>query len=56
MPFKSEAQRKYLYAKEPAVAKKYEKETPKGKRLPTRSGKKSSFLAAYLNGKKRLGR
>lgn len=29
MPFKSKAQRAYLYANEPAVAKKFEKETKK---------------------------
>ncbi len=34
MPFKSEAQRKYLYANEPAVAKKFAAETPKGAKLP----------------------
>jgi hypothetical protein len=34
MPFKSKAQRKYLFAKHPEVAKKYAKETPKGKKLP----------------------
>lgn len=42
MPFKSEAQRRYLHAKEPAVAKKYEAHTPKGKQLPekVKGGKK----------------
>lgn len=34
MPFKSQAQKKYLYAKEPAVAKEFEAKTPKGKALP----------------------
>lgn len=34
MPFKSQAQRKYLFAKEPAVARKFAAETPKGKKLP----------------------
>jgi hypothetical protein len=34
MPFQSEKQRKYLWAKEPEVAKKWAKETPKGKKLP----------------------
>jgi hypothetical protein len=34
MPFKSEAQRRYLFAKEPAVAEEFAKETPKGKKLP----------------------
>lgn len=40
MPFKSEAQRKYLFAKEPAVAKKFAKETPKGAKLPKKVKKK----------------
>ena len=34
MPFKSEAQRKMMYAKHPQIAKRWEKETPKGKALP----------------------
>jgi hypothetical protein len=34
MPFKSEAQRRYLFAKEPEVAKEFAKATPKGKKLP----------------------
>jgi hypothetical protein len=34
MPFKSQAQRKYLYANEPKVAAKFAKETPKGAKLP----------------------
>ena len=34
MQFKSQAQRGYLYANEPAVAKAFEKKTPKGKKLP----------------------
>lgn len=34
MPFKSKAQRAFLYANKPSVAAKYEAETPKGARLP----------------------
>lgn len=34
MPFKSNAQRKYLFSQEPAVAKKFAAETPKGAKLP----------------------
>jgi hypothetical protein len=34
MPFKSEAQRRYLYAVAPEVAKKLAKKTPKGADLP----------------------
>jgi len=40
MPFKSEAQRKYMYAKHPKLAKEFEKKTPKGKKLPKHVGKK----------------
>lgn len=34
MPFKSEAQRRYLWAREPKVAEKFAKETPKETKLP----------------------
>ena len=34
MPFKSEAQRRFLFAKEPAVAKEFAAKTPKGDKLP----------------------
>ncbi len=34
MPFKSQAQRRKLWATDPDLAKKFEKETPKGKKLP----------------------
>lgn len=40
MPFKSDAQRKFLYAKEPKVAKEFESKTPKGKKLPEHVKKK----------------
>jgi hypothetical protein len=40
MPFKSQAQRKYLFAKHPKVAKQWAKETPKGKKLPVHVKKK----------------
>ena len=36
MPFRSKAQRRFLFAKEPKVAKRWAKETPKGKKLPER--------------------
>lgn len=36
MPFKSESQRKWMYANEPKMAARWEKETPKGKKLPTK--------------------
>lgn len=34
MPMKSQAQRKKLWATDPKLAEKMEKETPKGKKLP----------------------
>ena len=33
-PFKSQAQRGFMYSQHPAIAKRWEKETPKGKKLP----------------------
>jgi len=38
-PFKSEQQRKYLFKNEPAVARKFAAETPKGAKLPTKVAK-----------------
>jgi hypothetical protein len=42
MPFRSKAQRGYLYANDPKVAKEFQKETPKGKRLPKHVKKKKA--------------
>lgn len=42
MPFVSQAQRKWMYANEPEMAKKWEKKTPKGKKLPKKKKKKTS--------------
>lgn len=39
-PFKSQAQRRYLYSQHPELAKEFESKTPKGKKLPERAGKK----------------
>jgi hypothetical protein len=36
VPFKSQAQRRALHAKDPKLAKEFEKKTPKGKKLPER--------------------
>jgi hypothetical protein len=33
---KSQAQRKFLHAKHPKIARRFERETPKGKPLPKR--------------------
>lgn len=49
MPFKSKAQRGYLEAKKPGVAKKFEKDSPKkGGALPAK-------VAKPIKGKNRKG-
>jgi hypothetical protein len=40
MPFKSQAQRGFMYAQHPKIAARFEKETPKGKKLPDKLKKK----------------
>ena len=42
MPFKSKAQRGWMHANKPAMAKRWEKETPKGKPLPKKVKKGKS--------------
>lgn len=42
MPFKSKAQRGYLYANKPAVAKEFQSKTKKGAKLPARAKKKTA--------------
>ncbi len=39
MPIKSQAQRKYLWATDPKLAKKFEEETPKNVKLPKKKVK-----------------
>lgn len=34
MPFKSKAQRRFLFAREPEIAEEFAAHTPKGKKLP----------------------
>lgn len=40
MPFKSQAQRRFLYAREPEVAEKFAEHTQRGKKLPERVQRK----------------
>jgi hypothetical protein len=40
MPFESEAQRRWMYENQPEMAKRWEKDTPKGKKLPPKVKKK----------------
>lgn len=39
MPFVSMAQKRYMYAQHPDLAKEFEAATPKGAKLPSRSKK-----------------
>jgi hypothetical protein len=38
-PFKSQRQRSWMYKNKPEMAKRWEKETPKGKKLPKKKKK-----------------
>ena len=40
MPFKSKAQRRFMYANDKKMAREFEKKTPKGKKLPERASGK----------------
>ena len=42
MPMKSKAQRRYLWATDPELAKEFESKTPKGKKLPEKARKKTA--------------
>lgn len=54
MPFKSKAQRRWMYANEPEIAKRWEKHTPKGKKIPEKVKEKTAAMTpqqkAYING------
>ena len=45
VPFESEAQRRWMYANKPEMAARWQKETPKGKKLPKHVKKESGLLA-----------
>jgi hypothetical protein len=45
MPFKSDAQRRFLYATDPKLAAKFAEETPEGTSLPDKvSARKSAIM------------
>lgn len=50
MPFVSQAQRGFMYAKHPELAKEFESATPKGKKLPYHVKKKQRAHRAVLRG------
>jgi hypothetical protein len=55
MPFVSEAQKGFLYANHPDIAKKWQEHTPKGKKLPARKHKKDSDNATAKWAERRAG-
>lgn len=50
MPFQSQAQRGYMYANHPEIAKRFEAETPKGKKLPARKTKNKKSMGHAIAG------
>lgn len=50
MPFKSEAQRRYLFAKHPEVAEEFAQATPKGKKLPEKRHPEKTLKKAHTLG------
>lgn len=53
MPFKSEAQRRFLWANHPDIAQEFADATPKGTKLPAHV--KKAFLEGFINGLERFG-
>ena len=52
MPFKSQAQRRWMYSNKPAMAKRWQKHTPKGKKLPEKVKEAiENHIDAVLEGK-----
>jgi hypothetical protein len=49
MPFKSQAQRAYMYIHHPEIAKEFESATPKGKKLP-KHVKKNNAVNGVVKG------
>ena len=45
VPFESEAQRRWMYANKPEMAERWQKETPKGKKLPKHVKKQAGLLS-----------
>ncbi len=56
MPFKSQAQRRWMYANKPAMAKRWSEHTPNIKNLPERKRRKVLFAALKNISKKRKGK
>lgn len=52
MPFKSEAQRRFLWMHEPAIAKKWSHEYPNQSKLPMHKSAKEKVADALMKRKK----
>jgi len=50
MPFKSSAQRAYMFIHHPEIAKEFEAATPKGKKLPRRVAKAKAMAKGLREG------
>jgi hypothetical protein len=51
MPFVSQAQRRFMHARHPEIADRWEEHTPKGKRLPKKKGSARKSLFAITMAK-----
>jgi hypothetical protein len=51
MPFKSKAQRRWMHARKPKMANRWEEHTPKGKKLPERVKKKKKNSSESIEAK-----
>lgn len=57
MPFQSQAQRGFMYANHPKLAKEFEAATPKGKKLPYHVAKsKAAGISKGLGGSSNGGK
>lgn len=54
MPFKSEAQRNYLYANKPEVARRFQSETPKNVDLPKKVPQHAKSTSRKANAMRRV--
>ena len=53
MPFKSKAQRRWMYANEPEMAERWEEHTPKGSKLPEKV--KEAYIQGFLDRAEQYG-
>ena len=51
MPFRSQAQRGFMFAHHPDIAKRFASETPKGAKLPYHVGGGGRIQAMFSSGK-----